>query len=161
MSPEEAKKRYGEIILGEWTRAKEFCKMYRFPDLIAKQFKIELAYVNKDIIPGLENGLRLITEKGLIHSLMSWNGCFSPRFQRGNNNVWSLHSWAIAFDINAKQNPLGAESSQNIEMVKCWKESGFNWGGDFKRKDPMHFEWNGLPFVIRNSNLKQSTFYNE
>ena len=97
-------------------------------------------YCNRDIIKPLEQAFRNIIDRGLIVELKTWNGCHNIRPKRGLKS-WSLHSWGIAVDINAATNPLGAEPTMSPELVKCFTDAGFNWGGNFKtRKDGMHFE---------------------
>ena len=59
----------------------------------------------------------------------------------------SNHSWGLALDINAPENPFGG-SSHTIErpMADLWNEYGFRWGGDYTTtKDWMHFEFMGTP----------------
>ncbi len=52
----------------------------------------------------------------------------------------SRHSWAIAIDVNVKDNPAGKKSKQPPELVKIMKDNGFVFGGDWNHLDPMHFE---------------------
>ena len=79
-------------------------------------------------------------------------GCFCPRAQRGSAGiVMSLHTLAIAWDVNADTNrlispcaPQSAERAQK-DIPDAWiadaRTEGFFWGGDFERRfDPMHFQ---------------------
>jgi hypothetical protein len=52
----------------------------------------------------------------------------------------SVHSWACAIDVNASENGLNRPPKLSKKFVKCFKDAGFIWGGDFKRPDGMHFE---------------------
>lgn len=67
--------------------------------------------------------------------------CFCWRNIRGGSSL-SMHSGAIAVDINPAENPLGLPLRTNIHpwMVTIFQRNGFKWGGSFLRCDPMHFE---------------------
>ena len=52
----------------------------------------------------------------------------------------SLHSWGIAIDVNAFENGLHQEPRLSAGFVKCFTDAGFIWGGNWRRKDGMHFE---------------------
>lgn len=82
-------------------------------------------------------------------------GCFAPRAQRGSNGfIPSTHTWGIAFDLNADQNPLiypcydGDErktDGQHKDIPDAWIDAackrGWFWGGRFSRRfDPQHFQ---------------------
>lgn len=85
-------------------------------------------------------------EDGLLDRILTFDGAFVPRFQRNSSTTLSNHSWGTAFDINAAQNPLGAEPARPgqpgcvYELVPAALRNGFYWGGHFSRKDGMHFE---------------------
>jgi peptidoglycan hydrolase-like protein with peptidoglycan-binding domain len=73
-----------------------------------------------------------------LHSV----GCFNWRLIRGSL-ARSMHSGAIALDINPAQNPMkyGAlVTDMSAAFVACWTGNGFVWGGVWNRKDAMHFE---------------------
>jgi D-alanyl-D-alanine carboxypeptidase len=62
-------------------------------------------------------------------------------------DIPSNHSWGLAVDINAPDNPLGG-TSHTIPgwMAQLWNDYGFRWGGDYPNtKDWMHFEFMGTP----------------
>lgn len=60
------------------------------------------------------------------------------------NKPLSLHSYGIAVDINARENPYGQrESLLHPEIVKVFEQHGFRWGGYWRTPDPMHFEYKG------------------
>jgi hypothetical protein len=70
-------------------------------------------------------------------------GCFNWRLIRGSLLSRSMHSGAVAIDINPAQNPMSSRlvTDMSASFVKCWTSNGFLWGGSFPtRKDAMHFE---------------------
>jgi hypothetical protein len=96
-------------------------------------------WCNKDLVVPLSNAFKNLLERGLIGEIKSWNGCFNIRSIRGSKAM-SLHSWGIAFDINAAENALGAVPKLSKEFVDAVCDAGFDWGGNFTRKDGMHFQ---------------------
>jgi hypothetical protein len=96
-------------------------------------------YCNKALVKPLEQAFRNIIERDLACHIHTWDGCFNIRKSRGLSS-WSLHSWAIAIDINAAWNGLGKEPQMPKELVKCFTDAGFDWGGTWTRKDGMHFQ---------------------
>jgi len=96
-------------------------------------------YCNKAIINPLMIAFTNIIERGLINELKTWDGCFNVRRKRGLKSL-SLHAWGIAIDINAAWNGLGKEPTMSAELVKCFTDAGFDWGGTWTRKDGMHFQ---------------------
>ena len=113
-------------------------------------------YCNKDLVSPLRNAFKNLIESGAVKELKTFDGCFLPRPIRGYETVFnsllaankidkavsylSLHSWGIAIDVNAAWNRLGKEPTLSEEFVECFKKAGFDWGGDFQRKDGMHFQ---------------------
>jgi hypothetical protein len=97
-------------------------------------------YCNRDLIIPLTNAFSLIVSRNLVSQIKTWDGCFNIRRKRGASSQ-SLHSWGIAIDINAAWNKMGQKPTLSKELVSCFKESGFDWGGDFTTvKDGMHFQ---------------------
>lgn len=84
--------------------------------------------------------------EGLMGKVLTWGGAFVPRMIRGSKTTLSNHAFGTAFDINAAWNGLGrtpAAASQEgsvLELVEIAHKHGFYWGGNFSRKDGMHFE---------------------
>lgn len=95
-------------------------------------------------------GLKTICGKPLSASCQNW------RMVRGSSTSRSLHSWAIACDING----FGCGECDNRARIngqcpcrvifpnwvtQAFKSTpGFRWGGDYRTKcDNMHFEWLG------------------
>ena len=101
-------------------------------------------YCNKIMIEPLTKVFSDIISRGLIDELKTWDGCFNIRPIRGYKSVWSLHSWGVAVDINAKTNGLGRKGDMSPALVKCFTDNGFIWGGSWKRLDMCHFELSGL-----------------
>ena len=96
-------------------------------------------YCNKDLIIPLEQAFKNLISTGHVNELKTWDGCFNIRKKRGLQSM-SLHSWAIAIDVNAFENGLGQEPKLSAGFVKCFTDAGFDWGGLWKRKDGMHFQ---------------------
>ena len=96
-------------------------------------------FVNKDFKPVLEKALRNIIDRDLTKELKTWDGCFMIRSKRGLSSM-SLHSWAIACDVNQAENQLNMVPKLSPEFVKCFIDAGCDWGGTWTRKDGMHFQ---------------------
>jgi len=89
-------------------------------------------------------------DAGLMPLVLSWAGSWAPRFVRGSRTNLSNHAWGTAFDINAPQNPLGAQGplagqkGSTRELCTLALQHGFYNGRWFSRCDPMHFEVYGI-----------------
>lgn len=97
-------------------------------------------YCNSIMITPLSQAFQNLINRGHVAELKTWDGCFNIRYQRGSRTKASLHSWAIAIDVNAFENGLGKEPKLSAGFVKCFTDAGFDWGGNWKRKDGMHFQ---------------------
>lgn len=93
----------------------------------------------KDLFPAV---FREIELRGLKSQILTFGGCFNFRSKRGGNKL-SVHSWAVAIDLNPETNRMGTPGDMNPEIVEIFKAFGFTWGGDWsgKSKDPMHFQF--------------------
>jgi hypothetical protein len=96
-------------------------------------------YCNKVMIGPLSQGFQNLITRGFINELKTWDGCFNIRKKRGLSSP-SLHSWGVAFDVNAFENGLGVTPKLSAGFVKCFTDAGFDWGGTWTRKDGMHFQ---------------------
>lgn len=96
-------------------------------------------YCNKDLVGPLSKAFKALIDTGHVKELKTWDGCFNIRKKRGLSSM-SLHSWAIAVDVNAFENGLNQVPKLSAGFVKCFTDNGFEWGGNWKRKDGMHFE---------------------
>lgn len=96
-------------------------------------------YCNRDLIEPLAKAFHNLKQTGFVNELKTWDGCFNIRKKRGLASM-SLHSWGIAIDVNAFENGLNQTPKLSPGFVKCFTDAGFYWGGNFKRKDGMHFE---------------------
>lgn len=96
-------------------------------------------YCNRAMIEPLTKAFENIINRGLITQLKTWDGCFNIRKKRGAASQ-SLHAWGIAIDINAAWNGFGKKPTMSSELVKCFTDAGFDWGGVWSRPDGMHFQ---------------------
>ncbi len=141
-------KRFGPIDFSSavWPMKDVWMKMYevpvgRFPNwkVGGTEMLVRHIYLNRDILEPLDAALKNIINQGLAGELKTFDGCFNIRMVRGRNDLFSAHSYGLAMDFNAALNPLGGESTWTPAFVKCFTDSGFDWGGNFSgRKDPMH-----------------------
>ncbi len=144
--------RYGAIDFGSqhWPRQAEFMGMLEiplgwFPTWTVQDSKIVVQhiYCNKDIHAPLLGALTSVHALGLGNQLHTYDGCFNIRAVRGSSS-FSAHSYGLALDIYAKQNPMQMilRTTFTPAFVKCFTEQGFAWGGNFHgRKDPMHWSY--------------------
>lgn len=96
-------------------------------------------YCNKTLVAPLTKAFENIVSRGLVEQVRTWDGCFNIRNKRANT-TYSLHSWGLAIDINAAWNGFNKPVTMSKELVQCFKDAGFDWGGDWKTKDGMHFQ---------------------
>lgn len=96
-------------------------------------------YCNKDLIGPLQTAISNIISCNLVLELRTWDGCFNIRKKHGAVSP-SLHSWGVAIDINAAWNQFGKTPTMTIELVKCFTDAGFDWGGNWSKPDGMHFQ---------------------
>lgn len=118
------------------------------PNLVLWDVPVELEigvipkriYCNKDVVGPLSKAFRKLIDTNCVNELKTWDGCFNIRKKRGLKSM-SLHSWAIAIDVNAFENGLGQKPKLSAEFVSCFTSSGFDWGGYWKNPvDGMHFQ---------------------
>ena len=97
-------------------------------------------YINKDFKARVKVAFANLEKAGLHTEIKTFDGCYVDRKVRGANTR-SLHSWAIAFDMNASLESSGqTRTNWTPRFVAIMKAAGLFWGGDWKgRKDPMHF----------------------
>jgi len=86
-------------------------------------------------------------EAGLLPLILTFDGAYEARLQRGSRSALSSHSFGSAFDLNAPWNPLSKPCAKVQEkgsvkrLVPLANAHGFFWGGHFaSRPDGMHFE---------------------
>lgn len=82
---------------------------------------------------------RPITPSG--NRINEYGGCYAWRAVRGSARKPSMHSWAIALDLDPVENALGKEPKMDPEAVAILERHGFRWGGRFARQDGMHFQY--------------------
>ena len=73
---------------------------------------------------------------------------YANRPVRGERSVKSNHAFGLAIDVNALTNPLGTTGDMPEDVVRQWEIEGGEWGGDWSRPDPMHFETHLTPEEI-------------
>ena len=101
---------------------------------------------NSVLIPQLRAAMAAVKRRGLAGAVHEFDGCYSPRFILRNPEAnISHHSWGMAFDINASENPYGVTPHQNPRLVRTIEHYGFIWGGTFIVPDGNHFEYKSPP----------------
>ena len=96
-------------------------------------------YCNEEIAGPLKMAFDHIIGEKIEDEIETWDGCFNIRRKVGNSSM-SLHSWGLAIDINAAWNRDGKQPTMSKELVECFKDAGFDWGGDWSVPDGMHFQ---------------------
>ncbi|MFP5298882.1 MAG: M15 family metallopeptidase [Actinomycetota bacterium] len=72
-------------------------------------------------------------------------------------NAKSNHAFGLAVDVNALSNVMGTTGDMPTEVTSQWEDEGGDWGGDWTRPDPMHFETQLTPRQIRKRYLPDGT----
>lgn len=157
--PSKAEQRYGNIMespqkLQAFQR--QHMGMLDFSDYskINKRLPNKI-YCNKIIMEDLCKVFNDLVRTKLINEIISYDGCFNPRYIRGleHKKILSNHAFGTALDFNATQNPLGKSREECIALglkpfslgfIQIWGEYNFLSGEKFRRKDLMHFEYTKL-----------------
>jgi hypothetical protein len=133
ITPDDCLKKYGDPV-----REKSMVP-WQVPTSLQKGKIPKRVYCNIDMVQPLYAAFENLIYRNKVDELRSWDGCFSIRKMRGSTKM-SLHSWGVAIDVNAAENPLGAAPKLSPEFVRCFADAGFDWGGTWARPDGMHFQ---------------------
>lgn len=124
---------------GDPTANNKWLQLFDVPSELEIGLIPKRIYCNKDLIMPLTNAFKELIRTKYVDEIKTWDGCFNIRKKRGLNSM-SLHSWAIAIDLNAFENGLNQKPKLSAGFVECFKSNGFDWGGDWARLDGMHFQ---------------------
>lgn len=151
MTHDDCERLYGKIDGEKWPLESSHCTVVNIPSEISERVINSATgkpwthvYCNRDMAAPLLRALAKVVARGLLSELETFDGCLMIRAIRGISDQASAHSWAMAIDLNAHLNPLGAEPRWSPEFVACFAEEGFTYGGNFSRKDGMHFSKAGF-----------------
>ena len=102
---------------------------------------VGLQSMHKKVMPAFLAALCDIRAKGLSHEIETF-AIYSPRHKMSDpNRGLSTHAWGIACDVNFASNLPGRKGDIHPEIVDSFKAVGFNWGGDWRHRDDMHFQF--------------------
>lgn len=142
---DEAVQKYGPIVSGKWPNEFKFMDVLPMPDWFQAQVlgldgkPCKRVYMNKDMHGAFLEALNNIKTRGLEHELKTFDGCFNIRFVRGTTDKPSAHTYGLAVDLNAGENPLGGPVVFSQELLQCFRDAGFTCGADFhSRVDGQH-----------------------
>lgn len=105
----------------------------------------ERLYCHRFLIEPFRDALELIDQRKLGQEIKTWDGCFNVRQKKGGKTL-SLHAWALAVDLNAAWNQFGKPPTLSSALVACFREAGFDWGGEWATPDGMHMQLNLATF---------------
>lgn len=137
---------FGQIHNGIWVDQSIHMKKISVPNFLYPRWRfmgkeVRSMFVNKIMEKPLYRAWSNINERKLVDEVQSYDGCFVIRQSRSDGRP-SVHSWGLAIDINAETNRLGVIGDMNLNLVKCFTDAGFIWGGSWKSvKDFMHFQY--------------------
>jgi len=93
------------------------------------------------LVPVLERVLDEIQKRGLDREIRQFGTyCFRHKMHDPKRGL-STHSWGIAVDINAASNLPGTRGDMQPGIVECFEMFGFEWGGRWRARDDMHYNY--------------------
>jgi hypothetical protein len=110
------------------------------------------------IIPQLRAALEEIVELELDDLLDpdDYGGCWVPRhIGFDETRPLSMHAWGVAFDVNVHTNLYGDPPLLDERIVEVFDRHGFDWGGDWRTPDGMHFELREFTDTICGCRLRE------
>lgn len=97
---------------------------------------------HKKCVPIFQAVFEQIKKEGLTDYANDYSGIYQQRGIRGYPKFPSTHSWGIAIDLEAEDNPMGTKGTLHPRIIEIFETAGAVWGGRFKsRFDPMHFQF--------------------
>lgn len=126
-----------------WADEGKHMTLVSVPTTLIDKLGVTRIYCNKAMAPALNLAFDTIVARNLEYRVLGYGGCFVARVTRGRSTI-STHAWGLAIDLNPEQNPLGdvgTPEAMHPDLVDCFTEQGFIWGGLFQRPDPMHLQW--------------------
>ncbi len=149
-SPEGKKltEKYGDPVIDKQVFKDNWIVNYKLPDWLLPHFPkagrntVKSIEMNRDAVGPFEAVMRDLVNTGKISELKTFDGCWVIRNKRGLNDL-SVHSWGLAFDFNAIDNPLGGRVTFSPGFISVWRNHGWTCGADWKapRCDGMHYEY--------------------
>jgi hypothetical protein len=119
-----------------WDKEKTVSKV-----LVHKKASVSLLMIFKDLLDVY--GIEKIKELGID----LFGGCYNLRQMRGGTE-WSVHSWALAVDLDPENNRLNENSStanfakpEYADMIAIFYKHGWYSLGSEKNYDWMHFQY--------------------
>lgn len=111
-------------------------------DVVSHDFPVVgVQCFHRDAVPALEAVMEQIKDRGL-DGLIKQFGTWCPRHKMHDpKRGLSTHSWGIAVDINWATNAPGTRGDMDTGIVAVFERYGFEWGGRWSLKDPMHFQY--------------------
>ncbi|GGI87386.1 M15 family metallopeptidase [Deinococcus wulumuqiensis] len=116
-----------------------------FPDYAVPGTKISGVTFHRSVAPVFVATWAELHRRGLTGRLRTYDGATTYRHMLWNySNPVSLHAYGAAIDFDARWNGYGIPHNQmqiDRDVVKCFEECGWEWGGRWGRSDGMHFQW--------------------
>ena len=98
--------------------------------------------VHRLAAPAFVEVFKNLKARGLVEKAAYYGGAYTVRPIRGSKTGrLSTHSWGLAIDMNPHENAMGTAGKIDAAVVQTFVEQGFTWGGVFRRRDPMHFQY--------------------
>jgi hypothetical protein len=97
--------------------------------------------VHVKVAPIITHVLREIESIGLGDHIEQFGAWCGRHKNFDTTRSLSTHSWGIACDINWHDNPFGEIGRMDPRIVDIFERHGFQWGGRWRRRDDMHFQY--------------------
>lgn len=111
-------------------------------------------YGHEALAVPLKRAFAALVAAGLAGELRTYDGCFNIR-RMTSGKSYSVHSWGLALDLNAAENPYGGQVNFSDEFILCFAQAGFEAGALWSTPDGMHFQlpwtrdWQGSDVELR------------
>lgn len=106
---------------------------------------VETIRLHRHVEPAFRATWAELVRRGLSDKLRTYSGAFAPRHMLHDpRRPVSVHAYGAAIDFEAAWNGYGVPLERagiNREVVRCFEECGWEWGGRWGEPDAMHFQW--------------------